>query len=117
MLRSDRRWRGRGGQFRATFNKAFVKHSLVLTTPSAPFRKGSFFFVAQPPLLFEEGRPLLFEEGNQLLESDHYRFHCYSPLVLVSRATQFIRMSSLAGQSSAGTMRLAIQTGEALTLT
>ena len=39
------------------------------------------------------------------------------PLVLVSCATQFIRMSSLAGQSSAGTMRLAIQTGEALTLT
>ncbi len=54
------------------FQEYFLKDSAILTTPSAPFRNGFFFFVAQPPLLFKEGNPLL-EFGQQ-------RFQRYSPL-------------------------------------
>src|SRR6266446_2027841 len=45
------------------FQEYFLKDSAILTTPSAPFRNGFFFFVAQPPLLFKEGNPL-FESSN-----------------------------------------------------
>src|SRR6266446_5201745 len=37
------------------FQEYFLKDSAILTTPSAPFRNGFFFFVAQPPLPFKEG--------------------------------------------------------------
>src|SRR6267142_2418061 len=39
----------RSGQVRGVFKRAFLNHSSVLTTPSAPFWNGFFFFVAQPP--------------------------------------------------------------------
>src|SRR5882724_13200538 len=35
-----------------------AKQFVRATTPSAPLRKGSFFLLAQPPLLFQEGNTL-----------------------------------------------------------
>ena len=63
------------------FGNAFLKHCSGLTTPAAPAKVafGSFFLMARPPLLSQEGNPLFSYSLSHPLKS--LNSHIISPSV------------------------------------
>src|SRR5690242_11354590 len=55
-LRRPPKRRRRGGRSRASVSKCIAKRDPRATTPSAPFRNGTIFLMARPPLLRKEGK-------------------------------------------------------------
>src|SRR2546425_13075039 len=55
MSRSHLSPRRRGGRSQANVSKRTAKRDSRATTPSAPFRNGTIFLLARPPLLTRRG--------------------------------------------------------------